>query len=266
MLQSNLTKRILILSRLLPAFLFLSCSIILTDKNEEPLVLNGYTKITNQDFIDHFAYLENLFLNSSRVKVLKNDSKNKTYISNLAQNIIKKNRIFFITEKEVSIHIIKSETPFHFSLPARKIFLSTGLFKKYIQNESLLMCVLVFELIRSEKNYYKKNIILPKGYITAEEILPLLRLSAEEKMKIHKWSFRLLKKVNVDSDTYLSWLQIQNRNSIDFSMQLGDINKISREEALFKAFIIDNSRGEAKRKYRSSTKDFYRFLRTIRNS
>lgn len=243
-----------------------SCSLFQKEDDSKNLTLGNYERISNTDFVDHLKNFETFFLNSQNVDILQLKAKDRRYLEKLIDLILDKNRVFFTKIDDATIQLVRSEVPFHFSLPGRKIFLSTGLFKKYIQNESLLLCVLTFELIRSEKNYYRKALIVPIGFLNPEDILPLLRLSAIEKMEIHKWSFRLLKKIDIDSDNYLSWLQIQNRNSIDFSMQLGDINKISREEALFKAFIISNSRGEKKREYKSSTKDFYEFLRTVRNT
>jgi len=257
-----------IISRLLPAFLFLTvgCSLFTKDSDQISLELKDYSPLLERDYADHLSNFEALFLDTSSVSELSLSRVDEKYLLSLGQRIIKNNAIFFKQKESVSIYLIKDETPYHFSLPGKKVFLSTGLFKKYVQNESLLMCVLTFELIRSEKNIYKKLVTIPTGNLGAKEILPLLRLSATQKSQIHKWAFRLLKKLSIDSDTYLSWLQIQNRNSIDFSMQLGDINVISREEALFKAFIIENSRGERQRDYKRSSKSFYKFLRSVRNN
>ena len=217
-----------ILSRLLPAFLFLTvgCSLFNKDSDQVKLELKDYSPMLEGDYADHLSYFETLFLNTSSVSELSLNRVDQNYLVNLGRRIIKNNSIFFKQKEKLNIYLIKNDTPYHFSLPGRKVFLSTGLFKKYVQNESLLMCVLTFELIRSEKNVYKKLVTIPTGNLGAKEILPLLRLSATQKSQIHKWAFRLLKKLNIDSDTYLSWLQIQNRNSIDFSMQLGDINVI----------------------------------------
>ncbi len=254
----------------MPAFLFclifvMSCSMFSTSKEDKKIYLKDYLKYEKKDFVEHLSGFEKQFLNTPGVNRIYLNQSNKKYIEHLADKITKNNSVFFQNKKQrVKIYFIKDDRPYHFSLPKKKIFISTGLFKKYVQNESLLLCLLTFELIRTEKNLYKKKIIIPTGSLDASNILPLLRLNAFEKTKIHKWAFRLLEKLNIDSDTYLSWLQIQNRNSIDFSMQLGDINVISREEALFKAFVIENSRGEKKREYKRSTKAFYRFLRSIR--
>jgi hypothetical protein len=270
LLQNKFLNNRIYKSRLRPAFLVLvllcSCSLFKGENEDKKLELTGYEKYETEDFSSHLASFERSFLNTPEIKELKLREYRSKYIYDLINKIINKNKIFFSKKTRPKFFIIKDDTPYHFSLPNRKIFLSSGLFKKYVQNESLLICVLTFELIRTEKEIYKKTMIIPTGNLDSKRLLPLLRLNALQKMKIHKWAFRLLKKLEIDSDTYLSWLQIQNRNSIDFSMQLGDINVISREEALFKEFVIENSRGERKRKYKRSTKAFYSFLRYVRNN
>lgn len=268
--QSKFFKNTINKSRLSPAFLILiflcSCSLFKQDDEDKNIVLTNYEKYETEDFSSHLASYEKSFLSTPQVNELKLSGPEYRYIHKLIKKVIFKNKVFFDKKIDPKIFIIKDETPYHFSLPNRKIFLSSGLFKKYVQNESLLICVLIFELIRTEKEIYRKTMTIPTGNMDSKRILPLLRLNASQKMKIHKWAFRLLIKMGIDSDTYLSWLQIQNRNSIDFSMQLGDINVISREEALFKEFIIQNSRGERKRQYKRSTKAFYSFLRYVRNN
>ena len=42
-----------------------------------------------------------------------------------------------------------------------KFFFSSSLIKKYVKNETMLYCLIVYELVRSEKNIYKKKIIVP---------------------------------------------------------------------------------------------------------
>lgn len=270
MLQNSFLRYRIQSSRLKPAFLILtllcSCSLFKGENEDEKLQLTNYQKFETKDFSSHLSSFEKSFLNTPEIKELGFDSTRSNYIYSLINKIINNNKVFFSKKDKPKFFIIKDDTPYHFSLPNRKIFLSSGLFKKYIQNESILICVITFELIRSEKEIYKKTMIIPTGNLDSKRLLPLLRLNATQKMKIHKWAFRLLKKLEIDSDTYLSWLQIQNRNSIDFSMHLGDINVISREEALFKEFVIENSRGERKRNYKRSTKSFYSFLRYVRNN
>lgn len=234
------------------------------DNPSEQVSLEGYDLYENQDYIDHLRSLKDAYLasiNTQQIDINKNQQK---YLRKLSDIIIKNNELFFTKSKEVNFYIIEDETPFHFSLPGQNIFISSGILKKYVKSENILFCLLTYELILSEKNIYKKRIIVPTGAVGTRRLLSILRLGIEEKVEVHKWAFYILKRIGVDTDNYLSWLQIQNRNSVDFSLQLGDISSISREESLFKSFIIKNTDKKNNRKYNGSSKDFYAFVNSIK--
>lgn len=137
--------------------------------------------------------------------------------------------------------------------------------ERYVKNESMLYSLITYELIRSEKRLYRKNLIIPTGVMSTSRILSLLRLNVQTKVEIHKWAYYLLNRVDVEPTNYLSWLQVKNRNSADFILQFGDIKSISREESLFKAFLIRNKITKRAIKHRGSTKRFYAFLNNIKS-
>lgn len=255
---------------LLLTFLFSSCSYIpyfkKRDADELKVVsLDSYKHYEKQDYIDHLESLKFDYLDSIQTKEIKLDKYRKRYINKIVDVIVKNNELFFASTDRPNVHIINDETPFHFSLPGKNIFISNGLIKKYIKSENILFCLLTYELIISEKNIYKKKIIIPTGTINTRKMLSLLRLNIDEKVEVHKWAFYLLKRIGLDTDNYLSWLQIQNRNSVDFSLQLGDIGSISREESLFKAFIIQNTeKQKISKKYKGSSKEFYSFVKALK--
>jgi hypothetical protein len=197
-------------------------------------------------------------------KKLNLSSRSNAYFNSIVEQIQKNNELFFDNSVSASITIINSEIPFHFSLPGKSIFVSSGLINKYIKSEKLLYCLIIYELIRSEKGIYRKQIVIPTGFYSTERMLSTMRLSISDKVEIHKWAFYLLKRIGIDTDNYLSWLQIQNRNSVDFSMQLGDLSVISREESLFKAFIIKNTDKKSVKYHAGSSRGFYRFIRNIK--
>jgi hypothetical protein len=238
----------------------------LTQRSEKPeaIKLENYNQYANSDYIEHMNALKTPYLKSRDIKKINLKNKNIKYLEGIANTIIKKNELFFKESKIPNFYIIESEIPFHFSLPGMNIFMSSGLIKKYIKSEKLLYCMITYELIRTEKNIYKKNIIVPTGALSTRRMLSLLRLNIQEKVEVHKWAFYLLKRVDVDTDNYLSWLQIQNRNSVDFSMQLGDIGSISREESLFKSFIIKNTKKKRRSKYEGSSRQFYAFVKSLK--
>ncbi len=247
----------------MPALLFLgltSCSLVRWKKPQrlEGMNAKGYS---TSEYLAHQDYLLNSFLESNEAQLIKLSVSQKNYLANLYSFIRKKNELFFTSKSEPVFYMIKSNEPFHFSLPDNHFFFSSSLLSKYIKNESLLNCALVFEMIRSEKNLYNKNVLFPTGDLSVDQVLGLQRLSVEDKVEIHKWAYYLLRRVEIQGDSYLSWLQIKNRNSIDFIKQLGDVQSISREESLFKSFLISSKHSQERRiEYRGSSRGFYNLI------
>lgn len=243
-----------------------SCSLLRWDKSDDVGIdLKGYSALEKIDYVAHMKNFEKLYLSHSGIKEIRLSNRTKRYLGKISETIIKKNELFFTLEGETKFHVIKSDIPFHFSLPGRSIFFSSSLIEKYINNETMLFCMFVYELIRSEKDLYDKKIIIPADTLSTSRILSLLRLDIANKVEVHKWAFYILKRVGIDTDSYLSWLQVKNRNSLDFSMQIGDIQSISREEALFKSFLIQEVKNTRKNlKYKGSSRDFYAFVKNIK--
>lgn len=228
-------------------------------------LVSGYREMSPQDYEDHLAALKKPFLETTEIKVFKVDDSSAKYAESLISDIIANNEIFFKKLKSGRVTILNTETPLHFSLPKGEIFLSRGLITKYLKNESMLVCVLSYELVRSERLLYPKQTFIPLGYVTLEKMLLLNRLSLEEKMEIHKWAHNLTIRSGFDGEYYLSWLQTQNRNTADFILQVGDANQITREESLFKAFLIKSTVDDQVISRKDSSKRFYTFINRIRD-
>lgn len=226
---------------------------------------SGYREMSGKDYEDHMASMKKPFLDTPGIKVYKLDEASNRYMTNLMTEIIANNEIFFRKLKTARITVLDSESPLHFSLPKGEIFVSKGLITKYMKHESMLACVLAYELVRSEKLIYPKQIIIPTGYVTLERILSINRLTLDEKMEIHKWAHHLTIRTGFDGEYYLSWLQIQNRNTADFMLLVGDANQITREESLFKAFLIKSADEEKVIPRKNSSKNFYTFLNKVRD-
>ncbi len=216
------------------------------------------------DYADHLASLKDPFLSTPGIQTLKSPMA-RHYLKKITSEVIAKNEIFFKNLKEASVTILALDAPIHFSLPKGEIFISQGLISKYIKHESMLVGILSYELVRSEKLLYPKQTLIPVGYVPLERILFLGRLSLEEKVEIHKWAYYLTVRSGYDGEYYLSWLQTQNRNTADFIMQVGDANLINREESLFKAFLIKNSPDDEIPGKSNSSKNFYTFINSIRD-
>lgn len=249
-------------------FLLSSCSLKTFKKKKErapKIKFEEFSKYEETDYIDQLVAYEQFYLNSPDIKVVNFLSSEREFLlKDIIGNIIRKNELFFKKKIKPNIYIINHKKAFHFSLPNRTIFLSLGLIKKYIKSESILASVLCYEIIRSEKNVYNKNIIVPTGFITTKRMLNLMRINLNSKKNLHKWSYYFLKRAGFDANSYLSWIQIKNRNSSDFTVQLGDLSSFSREESLFKSFLIKNNKKtiyeESKAK---SSKSFYRLINRL---
>lgn len=250
---------------LIMIFFFLSCARFATSEEKKEVVFDEYKSLVRQDYVDHFKYFEKSLIENNKNSIVVLSKSSVKYLETVASNIIKSNELFFTTKSEPTFYIIKSKSPFHFSLPGKKIFLSDSLIEKYIKNESILHCLIAYELIRSEKAVYKKFMIYPTGDLPINKILSMMRLPVSDKVEVHKWAYYLLSRAGIETDSYLAWLQIKNRNSLDFSVQLGDIQSISQEESLFKKFIVNNTKNNRdNRWYKGSSRAFYAFVNNLK--
>jgi hypothetical protein len=162
-------------------------------------------------------------------------------------------------------YVLQSKSPFLFSLPRSQFFFSSSLLEKYLKSEELFVAAFAAEILRSQRYIYDKRVTIPTGVSSVEKMIQMNKLKLEIKTQINEWTFFILKRAGYDSSAYLNWIQIQNRNAIDFSFFLGDPIGISKEEHLFKNFMAkQNAFGiEKKVSEANSSKDFYKFLNNI---
>lgn len=250
-------KRILLL---LPFFI-VSCGLF-SKKNEQAPDKVRYVKYSNKDYLDHYRELDSAFNFNIKDNVFKLNTRSKKYLNKLITDIKENNELFFRKKENISIHIIKNEKPIHFSFPDGVIYLSTGLINKYIKHEFILMSILTYELIRSENKIYRKVILIPTRDLNLNKILSINKINTGTKVEIHKWAYHILKRTGVDPEIYLTWLQIKNRNSLDFYTMVADISEITIEEFAFKNYLITNKSDDLVNP-RKVDKRFYLFLRNI---
>jgi hypothetical protein len=235
-----------------------------SSRKKYDLTKNEYQSMAVKDYADHLSSLKEPFLSTPGVKKLKLDSSSDEYFRDLLTEIITRNEIFFRELKNANVTILETDSPLHFSLPKGEIFVSRGLVAKYMKHESMLVSVLAYELVRSEKLLYPSQTMIPVGYVPLERMIKLSRLTLEEKMEVHKWAHHLTVRSGFDGEYYLSWLQTQNRNTADFILQVGDPNLITREESLFKSFLIKNQLDDKLAVRKNSSKKFYSLMNRIR--
>jgi hypothetical protein len=217
------------------------------------------------DYANHLISLGDSYLKTKGIKVIKLDNKSRKYLLSLFNKVVENNELL-LSQGEPHFTIIKSAIPFHFSLPGDRFFLSSGLISNYFKHEEILVAVLTFEMIKSDYLLYEKKTRIPVGFIPTKQILELTRIPIKYKMEINRWAFFAMKRAGFDAFAYLNWLQTQNKNTLDFSILLGNEQQISKEEFLFKKFIIQQGIQEKDIKLLRSNSSplFYHFINTIK--
>lgn len=224
-------------------------------------------KMTNQDYVDHLASLGESYLSFNKDRQEKISNQSRDYLSEIYHRIIQNNEIFLSKREPAFFYVIRHSTPFIFSLPRSQFFISSGLLKKFLKNEQLFVAALSREIIRSQRNLYERNVVLATGNMSTEEMLNLMKLDLSTKEKINEWSYVILRRSGFDSSALLAWIQLQNKNPLDFALYSGDRSQISREEFAFKNFLVKEKRmntelGNLDEK--NSSKSFYKLLSEIR--
>ena len=251
-------KRFIILTFI---FFLSSCSSWFTKKAIESEE-KRYIKYSKGDYLDHYSALDTAFNLNINKKIFKLNRNSKRYINRLIKNIKSNNELFFKKNEINRIIIIQNEKPIHFSFPDGAIYLSSGLINKYVKHEFLLMSILTYELIRSENKIYRKIILIPTEDLNLNKILSLNKINTDTKIEIHKWAYHILKRTGVDPEIYLTWLQVQNRNSLDFYSMLSDVSEVTLEEFSYKNYLITNKSDDIVNP-RKVDKKFYGFLRNV---
>lgn len=242
--------------------LTLSCS---SGSKENTLDYTGVGEIHNRDYIDHLAAAGNAYLNYEETKTIKLRPDTIEFLENIYERLVSNNELLLQRKEKPKFYIIEHKSPFLFSLPKSQFFFSTGLIERYLKSEELFVAAFAAEVLKSLRSIYEKTLMLPLGYYSTEKIISLTRLKAETKQQVNDWTYLILKRAGYDSSAYLNWIQVQNRNTLDFSLFLGDSIGISKEEQLFKNFITKQGVLGVEKRFNeaNSSKDFYKLLNNV---
>jgi hypothetical protein len=237
----------------------LSCSLL---KHKESELIIDETKIpqmTNMDYRDHISSLSQALLDNPQIKLIKLKPRMEWYLNDIFNRVVSNNELLLKKEVEFKpqFFVIKHEMPFIFSLPKNQFFISKGLIKKYFKNEAMFVAALVFEIVKSKSEIYYKTQIIPTGVMDIRRIISLVRIGLEDKMKIYKWTYFTLRRAEYDASAILNWIQIQNKNTLDFSWMIGDSRVVTREEFEFKNFLASRGVTNTEIPTENSSKDFY---------
>lgn len=220
---------------------------------------------TDRDYIDHLASSGEDYLTYDDTKEIKLNKESIQFFKSIYERIMSNNELLLVQNIEPSFHVIASKTPFIFSLPRAQFFISRGLIEKYLKSEELLVAALAAEVLKSDRNIYEKRMMVPLGFYSTEKMIQLTRLKPESKYQVNEWTYLVLKRAGFDASAYLNWIQVQNRNTLDFSLFLGDSIGISKEEHLFKNFMAKQGVLGVEKKIieANSSKAFYKLLNNI---
>lgn len=220
---------------------------------------------TDRDYIDHLASAGPVYLRSEDVREVKLKAESVQFLEQTYERIVSNNEVLLTRDLKPKFHIILNKTPFLFSLPKAQFFLSSGLVEKYLKSEELFIAALVTEILKSDRNIYEKRFMIPLGFYSTEKMIQITRLKPETKYQVNEWCYFVLKRSGFDGSAYLNWIQVQNRNTLDFSLYLGDALGISKEEHLFKNFMAKQGILGVEKKINeaNSSKSFYKLLNNI---
>jgi len=201
-------------------------------------------------------------------QIINPDQITQIYLKNISKKIVVNNELIFkrTDAEKLNFIIFKSSHPFYFSYPPGNIVISTELINRYIDHEGFLLSLISGELLRLEHSIYVKQKNIPVGFISLEKFISMLRIPIQERMKLHRWSYYLLYRTDYGPEHYLSFLQLQNRNHLDFSFQFPETSQLYREEANLKQFIVNNySQSNLNPLKFRSDQDFYLFTSKYKN-
>ncbi len=215
----------------------------------------------NSEYANQLTTLADVYLKTQAIKEITLPAAQQEYLYALYDGIVVNNNVLLNKDISPQFHIIKEPIPFCFSVPGGHLFLSSGLISRYLGHELVFVAVLTFEIIKMHRNIYLKNIIVPTGHISLERMLSLTRIPTELKNSVGQLTYYSMIRAGYDAVGYLMWLQLQNKNILDFKLLVGDSQGVAMEEFHFKQFII--KRGLIAKDLRydvNSSPRFYSFL------
>lgn len=242
--------------------IFVSCS---TNSNKKTIDYTGIGELQTKDYIDHLAAAGGDYLAYEETKTIKLRPDTIEFLESIYDRLVSNNQLILDLKERPTFYIIQHKSPFLFSLPRSQFFFSTALIERYLKSEELFVAAFAAEVIRSQRNIYEKQIMLPLGFYSTEKMIGLTKLKFDTKQQVSEWTYFVLKRAGYDASAYLNWIQIQNRNTLDFAMFLGDSAGISKEEHLFKNFMAKQGVIGVEKRFNeaNSSKNFYKLLNNV---
>ena len=224
-------------------------------------------KHTSKDYLSHLEFIGRDFKKSHRGQIVFLSGTSKLYLEKLMKKLKRGGGVLFSQFHIGEIVVLRNGIPFHFSMPNGRIFLSQSLLERYINNEGLLASVLVIEMIKSHKSIFKKNTLIPKGFVSLDDLDIFLRIDLNTRTEINKWATYVLLKSGFDPLSILRLLQIKNKNFLDFFNDPIYEKHASAEEVRLKNFFVQEKMLENIDKFQQGSSKFFRiFINEIKGS
>lgn len=250
------------------AFIFGACAHPLFFQNKADLSpVDRLLRPQDEDYAYQLSSLGGILLNDPKIKLGRLSEASENYLTSIHRKLVKNNELLLDSDLVPEFIVIRDDRPFFFSLPKAKFYFSTGYLTRFVLNEDILTANLAHEVIRSHRLIYERKMVVPTGYIELDRLLSLTRIPLESRQEVNRLSFYVLRRAGRDPSSLLNWLQLINKNSLLFSLQLGDPRLISREEFHFKNFLTRQNITEVDyvgRDFNSSA-EFYSMIGEIRN-
>ncbi len=250
-------------------FLFLALIVLFScaSSKKKSLDTSEIGSLKTEDYVDHLAASGQIYLNFDEVKSIKLKGESHNYLTTIYDRLVSNNQVLLSHIDRPTFTMIKHKSPFLFSLPKGQFFFSTALLDRYLKSEALFIAAFAGEVLKSSRFIYEKKVLIPLGYLSTEKMIALTRLKPETRYQINEWVYFILKRSGYDSSAYLNWIQVQNRNTLDFSLFLGDSLGISKEEHLFKNFMTKQGITNVEKRISeaNSSKEFYKLINNVVN-
>lgn len=246
---------------LLAPLLLVGCSLYSSEKNMYPF--GHEKKMVRDDYERHLIRLSDLYIQQAGKKIVKLKNRNQKYFNKLQKRLTENNENILKEGNEANVYIVKDNRPFYFSTPGHRIFFSSGLIKKYVKNEDLFASIFTTEYLRSNLSIFKKIVLIPHDNVTLNKMLKVTSLDLKTKVDLNNLTYEVMKRSGFDPEAKLLWLQMENRNSIDFSLQYENSSMISTEEFYIKNYIVKQEKIDTITFEKNSSREFYQFRRFV---
>jgi hypothetical protein len=230
--------------------------------------VSNYQALSKNDFIDSYREIGKVYLQNKSIKKIKLSEKSNQYIVKTFNRFMMSNEILFSQGNEITFIILEDPQIYLFTLPENVYVYSSGLFNKFLKSEELFLASFSAALVKSNRLIFNRNEVYPYGIVNLETILKIGQVDLETKKGINQWAYTVLKRAGHDGTAYLNWIQVQNRNALDFALMLGEGLTISREEQAFKNFLSKQGITSLEKRLSesNSTKEFYELIKEIKRN